>query len=142
MDINNSKVNNLSNVFDKLTGKLNTYIPAMHNKTVDAFIRTTPNVSFKGDVVTKEDVLVKLKGLDISDEVKTKIEKQLETQGQIDIVNKFVSNSVLYGNEKFQKKISIWTSKYDKEEAIQAKLAIMDKYLADGNLQKSKFPVL
>ena len=142
MDINNSKVNNLSNVFDKLIGKSNTYIPALHKKTADAFVRTTKNVSFKGDVVTKEGVLTKLKNIDISDEVKENIEKklgkQLETQGEIDIVNKFLSNPVLYGNEKFQKKISIWASKHDDEEAIQAKLSIMDKYLADEDLQKSQ----
>ena len=109
MDINNSKVNNLSNVFDKLIGKSNTYIPAMHKKTADTFVRTTKNVSFKGNVVTKEDVLSKLKGLDIPGDVKEKIEKQLgkqlETQGEIDIVNKFFSNPVLYGNETFQKSI-------------------------------------
>ena len=137
MDINNAKVNNLSNVFDKLIGKSNTYIPAMHKKTADTFVRTTKNVSFKGDVVTKEGVLSKLKSIDIPDGVKEKIEKQLETQGQIDIVNKFVSNPVLYGNEKFQKKVSLWIDKHDDDEAVQEKLRLMDKYLTDKNLQES-----
>lgn len=139
MDIRKGKVNNTRNgLFNRQFKKYNTYIPSMHKKTTDTFETTLKNPSFKGNQITKEVVLSKLKELDISDEIKSKVENEIETQGQINILNKFVSSPMLYGNEKFQKNFFIWTSKYDTEEAIQAKLNLIDKYLSDENLQKSK----
>lgn len=138
MDINKNKVNKIPNVFDKFIGKTNTYIPAMHKNAVDTFEITSKNISFKGNTVTKEDVLSKLNSVDIPDEVKVKISKNLETLGEVTLANKFLSDSRLYGNALFQHKVASFLSKYDKEEAIKAKLDIMDKYLSDDNLEKSK----
>ena len=137
MDINKNKVNSIPKVFDKLIGKSNTYIPAMHKNSVDTFESRTKQVSFKGNAVKKEDVLSKLKAVDIPDEVKEKITSNIETQGQIALVNKFLSDFRLYGNEVFQKNVSSLFSKYDDEEAIKSKLDIMDKYLSDENLENS-----
>ena len=58
MDINNSKVNNLSNVFDKLIGKSNTYIPAMHKKTKDS---VSLNNSLNNDAKNLNNQFVKIK---------------------------------------------------------------------------------
>ena len=135
MDINKNKLNKIPKVFDNFIKKSNTYIPAMHKNTVDTFESKTKQVSFKGDTVKKEDVLFKLKTIDIPEEVREKISSNLETQGQITLVNKFLSEPRLYGNENFQKGISSWLSKYDNEETIKSKMSILDQCLSDENIE-------
>ena len=138
MDINKNKVNNMPKVFDKLIGKSNTYIPAMHKNMADTFECITKNVSFKGKTITREDILSRLDKVDMPEEIKTEIKEKMETQEQINLANKFLSDSRLYGNERLQKSLSCWFSKYDKQEGSQAKIDIMDKYLSDESLQNSQ----
>ena len=138
MDINKNKVNIIPKVFDNLIGKSNTYIPAMHKNIADTFECTTKNVSFKGKTITREDILSRLDKVDMPEEIKTEIKEKMETQEQINLANKFLSDSRLYGNEHLQKSLSCWFSKYDKQEGSQAKIDILDKYLSDESLQNSQ----
>ncbi len=137
MDINKNNVNKPTRVFDKFISKTNTYIPAMHKNTVDTFEKTTKSVSFKGNTVTKEDVLSKLNNVDIPETVKKKIEEKLEKQNQIALANKLLSDERIYGNEYIQESLDSFLSSYMQEEAVEGKSSVIDKYLSDPTLIES-----
>ena len=106
MDINKNNVNKPTRVFDKFIAKTNTYIPAMHKNSADTFECTTKKVSFKGKTLTREDILSRLNKVDMSEEIKTEIKEKMETQEQINLANKFLSDERLYNNPALQRSIS------------------------------------
>ena len=138
MDINKNRINNGKKLFDNFSFKSNTYIPALYQNTPDSFVLTTKGVSFKGSQIQRNDVLNTLNDIDIPTEVKEKIETHTETQEQINLAYKFLSNPILYKDELLQKNVDSILSKYTTQEAEKAKASIMDSYLSLPDLQKSE----
>lgn len=87
---------------------------------------------------TKEDVLAKLAEVELPENLKEMLANGVQTQEQIDVADKLLSDSKLYQNKNIQRNMAGIFSFLENPESAQVKVNIMDKYLSDPRLYENK----
>ena len=132
MDIRQNKTNNTTPVFKAICDTFNTYIPAMHVRGADTFVSTT-----KQQKPTKEQLLSRLKNVDIPEESKIEIEKYAKEDLQIEQAYKLLSDPRLYQNQNILDSLYGILSSSCKHN-FEDRNALIDKYLSTPALYENK----
>ena len=97
------------------------------------------NITFRGteqkqDEIIKEQVVQKLREIDIPENVKKNIGNYLDSPERILLANKLLSEPKLYENENIQDSIVQLFAYTQSKEGVNAKIKIIDKYLSSPDL--------
>ena len=136
MDIGKGKINRIKRVFDRVFNRSNTYIPAMHTKVEDTFVSTTKPIQ-QEEKPTKEQVLARLREVDISESDKKYFEEYLTSDVKIAQAYKLLSDSKLYKNPDVLSSIYGILSIHS-EETLKVRNAFVDKYLTTPELHQEE----
>ena len=136
MNIGKGKTDKISTLFNGLLKKTTPYIPAMYTDGKDTFVSTTKQQQTE-QKPTKEQLLSKLKEVDIPEESKAKIEKYAKEDYQIAQAYKLLSSPQLYQNQNVLNSLYlILYTAYSKNTELRNSL--LDKYLSTPALYENE----